>query len=230
MPTIKFLPQSLHSAEPVSNIRKIIENASDIRKYLLADSPIGIVPEFRGDRTARDMFTHLDEVLDSGQKGLAISEHPWFSKEDINELKGKNFLEIGVGNGCMPEQLRYFGVDNSFGIDRELNEQQICKPSIYLKRDASNTGLKDNSMDVVFVGNSAFLYGSKEEQEKVLVEIHRILKPGGRIRILGFNNNSIDALSNKQSLYKFPNGWKEKDKYKNDFGQIALDYIELQKQ
>jgi len=105
--------------------------------------------------------------------------------ELIGNIKGKQVLEIGCGNGYFARKLaikgaKVIGVD----ISRKLLSYGIRKEKLrplgvkYLQRDASNlNSLKSSSFDVV-ISNMAVM--DIKDMDKTAKESSRVLRKGGR--------------------------------------------------
>lgn len=110
------------------------------------------------------------------------------------EMEGKRVLDIGSGRGEIVFYALKQGATEAIGIDYSKDAIDIAKKaqkkqSKYIKsnskffvRDAKRTRYKDESFDVVFMLEVLeHLY--PEEQEQILKEIHRILRPKGKLFI-----------------------------------------------
>ncbi len=124
----------------------------------------------------------------------------------VNHLAGLRVLDAGCGMGVFVKDLRALGVD-AYGIDRrsELKVtfdkygdpisqgQEIFRPfegeaSRYLFQDDMRaTRFKDETIDIIFSTNSLFYLKydgfNREVVREALIELKRILKPSGFIRI-----------------------------------------------
>lgn len=88
-----------------------------------------------------------------------------------NKGKGKKILDLGCGEGVLVEKFKSMGFD-IIGIDLNYESELVSK------RPIADTGLSDNSFDLVLCLDVLEHLGF-EEQERAISEIRRILKPGG---------------------------------------------------
>ncbi|UOE41373.1 class I SAM-dependent methyltransferase [Chryseobacterium suipulveris] len=97
-----------------------------------------------------------------------VFPQPFFDARKIikNEIKGKNLVALNLGSG-----------NSDFGDDL-LNVDLLPYENVDIICDIENIPFKDNSVDYII--NIAVLEHVPNPQ-KVIAEIHRILKPGGKI-------------------------------------------------
>jgi len=108
---------------------------------------------------------------------------PFDSLIDFSSLSTKDVLEIGVGNGSHAQLLAqhartFTGVDiTKYSIDSVSKRMQCfgLKARI-LQMDAEHMSFEDNSFD--FIWSWGVIHHSANT-EKVLKEMHRVLRPGG---------------------------------------------------
>lgn len=124
------------------------------------------------------------------------STHPWIL-ENIGrfDLKGKKLLEIGYGMGTDHLSLARQGAE-LFGLDLTPKNLEITRRRLHLfgfdsqlaVGDAERLPYNDQSFD--FVYSFGVIHHSPDTQ-KIISEIYRILKPGGRCWITVYHRNSI---------------------------------------
>ncbi len=122
--------------------------------------------------------------------------HPWIleSIQSFN-IKNKKVLEIGLGVGTDHLNLARQGAE-MYGIDLtpkcvEITQQHLQLfgfQSNLITGDAEILPFEDQSFD--FVYSFGVIHHSPDTQ-KIINEIHRILKPGGQCFITVYNKNSI---------------------------------------
>jgi len=115
----------------------------------------------------------------------------WFSKiaaEVEAEGISGNIVDLGTGPGRLPIEIaKRISKGKLFGVDLSPDMIKIAKKNAetaglgdrieYKVSSASNTGLKDNSMDLVLSTNTLH---HLSEPVKAFNEIYRILKRGGQ--------------------------------------------------
>lgn len=101
---------------------------------------------------------------------------------------GDRILEIGCGSGIHAKALldskkiKYSGIDISQGMINETRERLRNHKDIFLKiSDGEHLPYKDNIFDGVFCCSSLH---HMPQPDKVIKEMKRILKPGGRIALM----------------------------------------------
>lgn len=119
----------------------------------------------------------------------------FFFKEE--ELKEKTILDVGTGKGQTVLEMRNLGA-NAFGIDIFPYEEHAKNPQYFTIADAADTKFPDKSFDMIYSAYSIFSFKDEtiEFREKVLNEMKRILKDGGKIR-LGALIDNMKGLVNK---------------------------------
>ena len=104
------------------------------------------------------------------------------------ELKKLNVLEIGTGMGCHSEILSK-NSKKFTGIDITITASKITKKRFKIKKikglihkmDAEKLTFKNNTFDLIW---SWGVIHHSSNTEKILNQIHRVLKPGGRAVIM----------------------------------------------
>ena len=126
--------------------------------------------------------------------------------------RGETVLEIGFGTGHCLRQMaesvgengKVYGIDISSGM-LEVSKQRLEKAGL-LNRvelqcgDALNLPYEDSKFDAVFMSFTLELFDTPEIP-KVLDEIKRVLKPGGRIGIVSMSKE--DGDSGLMKLYEW---------------------------
>lgn len=123
--------------------------------------------------------------------------------EALDIQDGEQLLEIGMSNGFFVKDilsaasnLKYTGCDHSAEMVAEArkNNRQFIKSgqASFHHTGADELPFPENSIDKVFTINTIYFW---EDQQKVLSEIHKILKPSGKVYI---------ALRPKRLMKDFP--------------------------
>ncbi|MEN6388167.1 MAG: class I SAM-dependent methyltransferase [Candidatus Cryosericum sp.] len=107
----------------------------------------------------------------------------------LNEIKGKTMLDIGAGGGgkttfyAINGATRLTGIDTEEGFINQAREFASSRNAAnidFVVADAEEMPFHDDSFDMC-VMNDVFEHVSKPEA--VLKEVHRVLKPGGKVFI-----------------------------------------------
>lgn len=114
--------------------------------------------------------------------GHRYFELPMFRRLGL-EVKDKDVLEIGCGNGYGGYLLNQFGPKNYVGVDVMEEQIEIARRNHpqydFLVQDAADLSqFSDASRDVVVIFG---VLHHIPEWRKVLDEIHRLLRPNGRL-------------------------------------------------
>ena len=139
--------------------------------------------------------THYDEILDF----ITLGWYPRFIHrviENMNPLQGEKFVELGVGNGrnarLISQKVGKEGEVIGFDVSMEMLNRarqktrgydniKIIKHSILEAYPEEYTNYFDAAL-IVFV-----FHGFEDwEKDRILKNLHRILKPGGRFYILDY--------------------------------------------
>ena len=126
------------------------------------------------DELTRDHYSEIGEYL--------LSEI---------EVTNKTVLDIGCGTGIISELLLEKGVEKLVCVDYAQYMLDQCRSKLeatglsldkveYKLADAENLPFEDNTFDIIVSG---MVLGLVVDQEKVLSEIYRVLKPGGEIAV-----------------------------------------------
>lgn len=113
----------------------------------------------------------------------------------------KIFLDYACGNGAMSLLAAQAGAALSIGIDisdvsiqncqAKANSCHLSENTLYLQGDCENTGLPDNSVDIVIC--SGMLHHL--DLSYAFPELRRILKPGGKVlAVEALNYNPVIKL------------------------------------
>jgi tRNA (uracil-5-)-methyltransferase TRM9 len=105
---------------------------------------------------------------------------PWVI-QFLDLLKdGANVYDIGCGNGrnmLRCDNLNFIGVDNCENFVKICRQKEL---EVILS-DITNIGLKDNSADAIICIAVLHHLSSSENRLKALLELKRLIKPGGKI-------------------------------------------------
>lgn len=126
--------------------------------------------------------------------------------------KEAHILDVGCGYGRTLDQLQKLGYTNLFGIDfseKMIERAKAQFPSLNVNVQRNKTlNFPDNTFDAVFLFAVLTCITTDEEQEFLLNESKRILKPGGIIYINDFllnederNCSRYDCFYKKYKIY-----------------------------
>jgi len=99
--------------------------------------------------------------------------------------KGQRVLDLGTGTGVLPRNMYKYGAEFT-GLDISENQIETARKMSdgmnirYVTASAESVGFEDNYFDVV-TACQCFMYF---DREKVLSDVHRILKENGHFLIL----------------------------------------------
>ena len=145
-----------------------------------------------------DRFTFFYPIIDLF---LRPQKHKFFST--INTCSPGRLLEIGVGNGT---NLKYYNTHEIIGID--TSRSMLNRARKHLK---NNIQLFHMNGETLAFPNDAFDYvilshviAVVENPEKLLAEVHRVLKPNGKVFILNHFTPTTGYGTSTKVLKKFP--------------------------
>jgi SAM-dependent methyltransferase len=112
---------------------------------------------------------------------------------------GAAVLDVATGTGkvaveaahVVGPQGRVIGVDVSAGMLERASQRATDLPVEFVRMDATSLSFPDETFDVALCGHAlAFL-----DAERVLRELHRVLKPGGRVGISSFTKEAFMPMT-----------------------------------
>lgn len=128
-------------------------------------------------------------------------------------LRGQNVLDLGTGTGVLPRNMFQYGA-SFVGVDiskqqiekaRELSQKENIDIN-YIVSPAENVHFPDNTFDVV-TACQCFMYFDKSI---LLPNLHRMLKPGGKLAILFLSwlpDESEIAQQSENLILKYNPSW-----------------------
>lgn len=128
--------------------------------------------------------------------------------------KNQNIVDVGCGYGRTLKELYNYGYKNLIGIDFskgmiERGRKELPNVDFRVKEN-SKIDMPDNSVDAVILFAVLTCIIKNEEQEELMSEIYRILKPNGVVYINDFLLNDDERNLNR---YK---------KFENKYGQYGV--------
>lgn len=137
----------------------------------------------------KDFYLEIDKRFFADAREYLLHENiPFDSFIDFDFLKDKDVLEIGIGNGSHAQLLAkysksFMGIDITDYSVKSVSERMKIfglKANIF-QMDAEHLDFNDNSFD--FVWSWGVIHHSSNT-EKILKEIQRVLRPGGKAIIM----------------------------------------------
>ncbi len=126
----------------------------------------------------------------------------------LHPYQPKFILDVATGTADLAlEAVRQLSPEKVIGIDiagemleigrRKIEKRKLTSSILLQLADSENIPFPDNSFDVVTV---AFGVRNFENLERGLLEMHRVLKPGGMVAILEFSKPTLFPF---RQLYNF---------------------------
>jgi len=149
-----------------------------------------------GSKTAQiaTMFDNIAHRYDFLNRSLSMGIDIIWRKKAIAQLKEiqpKTILDVATGTGDFALEAMSLNPDKITGVDisvgmLELGKQKIAKKNLSDKiemivGDSENLPFADNTYDAATV---AFGVRNFENLQKGLTDIHRVLRPGGKLVVL----------------------------------------------
>jgi phosphatidylethanolamine/phosphatidyl-N-methylethanolamine N-methyltransferase len=122
---------------------------------------------------------------------------------NLKVVPGERILEVGVGTGLAlplyPSHVRVVGIDISGGMLKEAQERVARHGLTHIelyRMDAGQMEFSDDSFDTVM---AAYVVTAVPDYRKVVTEMIRVCRPGGRIIMLNHfsNGNKLIAAVEK---------------------------------
>ena len=144
-------------------------------------------------------FKQIDDIFGYGH---SLCNNPEWPKSKIlknfipySKFKNKKVLEIGCGAGLVAQDIaKSEAILTAIDITEkaiELTKKRFSLNNLsadIIKMDAEKLKLKDNSIDFVVSWGVVHHSGS---MQKIINEIHRVLKKNGEAYIMVYNKNSL---------------------------------------
>ncbi|UKJ08857.1 bifunctional demethylmenaquinone methyltransferase/2-methoxy-6-polyprenyl-1,4-benzoquinol methylase UbiE [Solitalea lacus] len=160
------------------------------------------------------MFDKIAGKYDFLNHFLSLGIDIWWRKKAIAELKSINpkyILDVATGTGDLAFQAietlkpeKVIGVDISEGMlsfaEKKIAERNLQNVFSVNVGDSENLPFEDNTFDAVIV---SFGVRNFENLEKGLVNIQRVLKPGGKAVVLEFSKPTMFPFKQLYNFYFF---------------------------
>ena len=170
------------------------------------------VRELEHARAVREMFSGIAKKYDFLNHFLSVNtDKRWrrlVSKKlkDVLEREDALVLDVACGTGDLSVELQTSGKAKVIGTDFcrpmleiAFDKNDKNKTSIpYIEADGMNLSFADETFDAVTI---AFGLRNFSNWEDGLVELHRILKKGGKLAILEFSTPVVPGFKQVFNLY-----------------------------
>ena len=109
-------------------------------------------------------------------------------------VKDRDVLDVACGSGYGPEILAAAGARSVYAVDKDPEAIEYCEGHFkrstvkYRVLDARRLAFVDESFDVV-VNHGSLQYNEPEDQERVVRELMRVLRPNG-VAVVSVNYNT----------------------------------------
>lgn len=157
------------------------------------------------------MFDNIAPKYDFLNRLLSLGIDKWWRYVAINKLKPvqpKTILDVATGTADLALASLRLKPEKVIGID--ISEQMLaigkekvkaCKQENIItlqQADAENLPFEDNTFDAITV---AFGVRNFENLQKGLSELHRVLKPSGKLVVLEFSKPKIFPVKQLFGIY-----------------------------
>ncbi len=170
------------------------------------------VRELEHARAVREMFSGIAKKYDFLNHFLSVNTDKRWRRlvsrklKDVLNRDDALILDVACGTGDLSVELQTAGKAKVVGTD-------FCRPMLeiafdkngknqtsipYLEADGMNLSFADNTFDAVTI---AFGLRNFSNWQDGLVELHRILKTGGKLAILEFSTPVVPGFKQIFSLY-----------------------------
>lgn len=177
---------------------------------LSAAGPAGAFEAGSESATRTRLFNRISPVYDQLNDVLSLGLHRVWKRAAVKwsgAVKGGTVLDICCGSGDLAMRLaQTVGISGKVvGLDfaQEMLDDASARDSVlaaywerapidWVKGDAQELPFDDSLFDAVTIG-----YGLRNVADipRTLSEVHRVLRPGGKVAVLDFNNNGSDSAS-----------------------------------
>jgi ubiquinone/menaquinone biosynthesis C-methylase UbiE len=143
---------------------------------------------------SKEFYREIDHrFFQDAREYLPWRKIPFDALIDFDALRDKDVLEIGVGSGShaqlLAEHARSFvGIDLTAYAVKSTSQrmERFGLNATILQMDAEQMAFEDNSFD--FIWSWGVIHHSSNTR-KILQEMHRILRPGGRAITMVYHRN-----------------------------------------
>lgn len=176
---------------------KEVKNIKDIRQYWDSEAKLG------PDRSV------IDENDKKGNKTKYIK---WLrDRAVLNELRdiaaSSRILDLGCGSGNLSKTLDnqgfcVSGVDISLKILKYTQHQKFTQPSLFAQYDGKCLPFSANCFDACVISGVLCYLNDADSLVQLLMEVSRVLKPGGRLVAVEQTRGTRKYQQNKMKLQR----------------------------
>ncbi|UCG82930.1 MAG: methyltransferase domain-containing protein [Dehalococcoidia bacterium] len=163
-----------------------------------------VLPVSRTKTEARHYYDRISRIYEY----LTLAFERKFAEMALERLsveEGDTVLEIGFGSGYCLQRIarsageggRVYGIDISSGMiavtRRKLSRAGLEGRVCLMQGDAENLPYSDNAFDAVFMSYTLELFDTPEIP-RVLEEVKRVLRPGGRLAAASMSREGGGSL------------------------------------
>jgi len=156
---------------------------------------------------SREWFDEIDRRFIHGARLFGHGEKPFDRIIPFENLAGRRVLEIGCGMGMHSDLMAHAGgvvssIDLSpTSVDVTRRRAELKGISVDVRQmDAVKLDFPDNTFD--FVWSWGVIHHSSQTGQ-IIKEIHRVLKPGGEVRVMVYNLHGMTAYITMATRYLF---------------------------
>lgn len=159
---------------------------------------------YRTKAQAKESYDKISRFYDNFA-GVFERKYRNMALERLDIKRGEIVLEIGFGTGhCLKQMVKsvgekgmVYGIDISSGMlevsKRRLEEAGLLDRVKLYCQDALKMPYEDNKFDAVFMSFTLELFDTPEIS-KVLDKIERVLKPNGRLGVVGMSKEDGGSI------------------------------------
>ena len=108
----------------------------------------------------------------------------------FGEQRSSRILDLCCGHGEALDVMYENGFRDLAGLDWEIDPTTAADPRFkFLAGDALNSGLGDGTYDIITCLHSVHHFATPENVRRFMGEAFRLLKPGGRLYLIDFENS-----------------------------------------
>lgn len=165
---------------------------------------LNIIHLTRTEASLKNQYRNASNISARIQLHTRFSKNKkgWFTwiYERLSLREGMNILEVGCGDGALwkglniPEKVSLTLTDISEGMIRDIRKVfgEDRKYLRLLSCDCQAVPFEDNTFDLVVANHVLFYCG---DVEKACREIHRVLKPGGRVIAATYGKHHMQEIN-----------------------------------